>query len=711
MKSVKKLFKSTPFMLAIIALIISLAGCALQPKPKPPVAKIMPLADTLFGDIRVDNYYWLRDRGKPEVIAYLEAENAYTDAIMKHTEGLQDVLYNEMESRIKQTDMEVPVKIDDYYYYSRTEEGKQYKIYCRKKGSLDAVEEVMLDPNVLAGKRQFFDIGSYSVSDDQNMLAYTVDTTGSEIYTVYFKNLATGATLSDQIINTDSEVIWAGDNATVFYTTLGETHQPNKAWCHKLGNNPADDNIVYEEYDETFYLGVSKTKSRKYIILSLEGKITSEMHYLPADQPEGAFKVIQPRVRGLEYYVEDHDGQFIIRTNDNALNFKVVAVSADNPAKQFWRDLLPYVDSVTVEDIDVFKDYLVVFERIKGLENIRIYNFKTGDDYFIDFPEPDYAIWGERNPDYNSELVRFDYTSFITPRSIYDYNMTTRQRELKKQYEVLGGYSPDNYQLERLYAQSNDSVMVPISLVYKKGMAKDGSSPVILHGYGAYGISSDPYFSSSQLSLLDRGFIVGIAHIRGGGELGQGWYDDGKLLEKKNTFIDFIACSDYLINAGYTSPGKIIAWDGSAGGMTVGAVANMKPNLFKAIIADVPFVDVLNTMLDASIPLTVLEYDEWGDPNQKDYYFYIKSYSPYDNVAAQNYPDMLILAGLNDPRVQYWEPAKWTAKLRATKTDTNTLLLKTNMGQGHLGASGRYDYLHDLAFEFAYVLDIFGMKK
>ena len=706
---VKSKLAGTAAISAIAA--ITIMSCGKPTPPTPPVAKVEPKADTLFGDVRVDNYYWLRDRGNPEVISYLEAENTYTAAMMKHTERLQDKLYKEMEARIKQTDMEVPVKIDNYYYYGRTEEGQQYKIYCRKKGSLDAAEEIILDPNVLAGDHKFYDIGSYAVSDNQNMLAYSVDTSGSESYTIYFKNLETGEMLPDQIDNTDNEVVWAADNATVFYATLGGAHQPDKAWRHKLGTDTSKDKMMYQEKDEAFYLGISKTKSRKYIILSLEGKITTENHYLPADNPTGSFKVIQPRTRGLEYYVDEHDGRFIIRTNSGALNFKIVSAPIDKPSIKYWQDLIPYDESVTVENFDVFKDYLVVFERIKGLENIKIFDFQTGQDYLVEFTEPDYTIWGQQNPDYNADFVRYGYMSFVTPRSIYDFNMATKERELKKQYEVLGGYNPDNYQLERVFAPSSDSVMVPISLVYKKGLVKDGSNPLILHGYGAYGITVDPYFSSSQLSLLDRGFIVGIAHIRGGGELGQGWYEDGKLLHKKNTFTDFIACTEHLIGEGYSSAGNVIAWDGSAGGMTVGAVANMRPDLFKAIIADVPFVDVLNTMLDPTIPLTVLEYDEWGNPHEEQYYFYIKSYAPYENVTAQDYPDMLVLAGLNDPRVQYWEPAKWTAKLRATKTGDHTLLLKTNMGQGHLGASGRYDYLHDLAFQYAYILDIFGMKK
>jgi len=677
----------------------------------PPIAKIEPKADTLFNDIRIDDYYWLRQRDNPDVIAYLKAENEYTDAKMKHTEKFQEKLYQEIISRIRETDIDVPEKIDDYFYYERTEEGKQYPFYCRKKGSPKAEEEILLDPNELAAGYEFYDIGSYSVSDDHNILAFAVDTSGAEQYTIFFKNLKTGTNLDEKIINTDLQVSWANDNSTVFYTTFDDIKRSDKLWRHKLGDKQADDVMVFHEPDEAFYLDIGKTKSKEYLLMTLGAKITSEVHYLDANNPTGRFKVIHPREHGLEYYVGEHDGKFIIRTNDKAKNFKVATVSTDKPAKKNWRDLIAHDDSVRIDNLELFKDYLVIFEKQRGLRQIRVKAFAGGKDYYIDFPEPVYHIWNTGNLEYNTKLLRFTYTSLVTPRSVYDYDMTTRQRELKKRYAVLGGYEPDNYQSERIFAKAEDGTMVPISIVYKKGMVKDGSNPLALDVYGAYGISENPYFSSSRLSLLDRGFIWGIAHVRGGSEMGEYWYDDGKFLKKKNTFTDLIACAEYLIAEEYTSANKLIIWGGSAGGLTVSAAANMRPDLFYAVIADVPFVDVLNTMLDETIPLTVAEYDEWGNPNNEDYYFYIKSYSPYENVEAKAYPNMLVKAGLNDPRVQYWEPAKWTAKLRALKTDNNILLLKTNMGAGHMGASGRYDYYREVAFNFAWLLNLFEIMK
>ncbi len=701
-------------LLTLAVLIIGLSlwlCCGPNQSAVPPIAKTEPKADTLFNDIRIDNYYWLRQRDNPDVMAYLEAENEYTDAKMKHTEDFQEKLYQEIIGRIQETDIDVPEKIDDYYYYKRTEEGKQYPFYCRKHGSLNADEEIFLDPNELAAGYEFYDIGSYSVSDDHNILAYAVDTSGAEEYTIYFKDLKTDSNLDDKIINTDLQITWANDDSTVFYTTLDDVRRSDKLWRHRLGNKQADDVMIFHEPDEAYYLDISKTKSKNYLIMTLGAKITSEVYYLDANNPTGKFKIIAPRKHGMEYYVSEHDGQFIIRTNDNAENFKIVSVSTANPAKKNWRDFIAYDDSVMIDDFMLFKDYLVVFERQRGLQQIRVKAFNTMDDYQIDFPEPTYYIWNTGNLEYNTKLLRFTYTSLVTPRSVYDYDMSTRQRELKKRYAVLGGYEPDNYQSERIFAKADDGTMVPISLVYKKGLEKDGSHPMVIDAYGAYGISENPYFSSSRLSLLDRGFVWGIAHVRGGGEMGEYWYEDGKFLKKKNTFTDLIACAEYLIAEKYASAHKLIIWGGSAGGLTMGAATNMRPDLFYGVIADVPFVDVLNTMLDASIPLTVAEYDEWGNPHNEDYYFYIKSYSPYDNVEAKPYPNMLIRAGLNDPRVQYWEPAKWTAKLRALKTDHNILLLKTNMGAGHMGASGRYDYYREVAFDYAWILDLFGIRE
>ena len=708
----KAIIKPALLTLILGAIVMLLFCCSQPPSYEPPVAKIVPKADTLFGDVRIDDYFWLRDRDNPEVMAYLEAENAYTDSMMKHTEKLQDELYNEMKSRIKETDMDVPEKMDDYYYYSRSEEGKQYKIFCRKHGSLEAPEEILIDPNVLAGDRSFYDIGAYSISDDHNLLAYTVDTTGAEHYTIYLKDLRTGSYLPDTLTETETDVIWANDNKTIFYSTLSDVSIPNKLWRHKLGESQAKDKMMYHETDDRYYLYAYKTKSKNFIILGLESKIDTEMHYLDANKPYGNFRVICQRETELEYYVDEHDGNFIIRTNaDGAKNYKLVSVSTKNPAKKNWKDFIAYRDTVKIENFETFDKYLAVFERVRGLEKIRILSFDKATDFYIDFPEPTYSVWASGNHNFKSDLIRFTYTSLVTPKSVYDYNMTDKKRELLKRYEVLGGYNPDDYQSERLFARAGDGVEVPISIVYKKGMKKNGNNPMILSGYGAYGISSDPYFTSTRLSLLNRGFIYGTAHIRGGGEMGQQWYEDGKFLKKKNTFTDYIAGAEYLIKEGYTSSKKLIAWDGSAGGLTVGAAANMRPDLFYAIVADVPFVDVLNTMLDPTIPLTVLEYDEWGNPEKEEYYWYIKSYAPYENVTAQEYPYMLIRCGLNDPRVQYWEPAKWTAKLRATKTDNKPLLFNIKMESGHMGSSGRYDYLKELAFEYAYMLDLFGIKK
>ncbi len=699
-------------LLILGALVMSMTDYSFAQQPEPPIAKIVPKADTMFGDIRVDNYFWMRDRDNPEVIDYLEAENAYTDAVMKHTEEFQEKLFEEIKSRIKETDVDVPVKIDDYYYYSRSEEGKQYKIYCRKKGSLDSPEQVLVDPNELAGDHKFFDIGAYSVSDDHNFIAYTVDTTGYENYTAYFKNLRTGKYLPDTITVCDNEVIWANDNKTVFYITFSEVNLPNKIWSHKLGEDTADDVMKYHEKDDRFYLYAYKTKSKSHIILGLSSKITSEVYYLDANKPNGDFKVISPRTKDLRYQVTERGGRFYILTNaDGAKNYKVVSVSVKDPARKNWTDFIAYRDEVKIEDFEEFKNYFVAFERIKGVVKVRVLSYNKETDYHIDFPESIYRVRAQDNEDINADLLRFYYMSYTTPRSIYDYNLKTKDRELLKQYEVLGDFNSDDYQAELIYAKAKDGVEVPVSFVYKKGLKKDGSNPMVLSGYGSYGISSDPYFSSIRLSLLNRGFIVGIAHIRGGGEMGEQWYEDGKFLKKMNTFTDFIACAEKLIQEGYTSKDKLIAWDGSAGGLTVGAVANMRPDLFYAIVASVPFVDVLNTMLDETIPLTVLEYDEWGNPNNEKYYWYLKSYSPYDNVAPHEYPYMLIECGLNDTRVQYWEAAKWAAKLRATKTDNKRLLLKTNMGAGHQGASGRYDYYKEIAFSYTWILDLFGLAK
>jgi len=691
--------------------ILTAFGCVKKQPPALPVAKVIPKVDTLNGEIRVDNYYWLRDKSNPEVIKYLEDENNYTKAIMQHTEKFQQKLYKEMLGRIKETDLTVPAREGDYYYYSSTEEGKQYRIYCRKKGHLEAAEEILVDVNKLAVGHEYCALAALLISPNQQLLAYTVDTTGGETYTLYIKDLKTGELLKDTIPDMSGSLEWANDNKTIYYSTLDETKRPYKLFRHTLGSNPIDDELIYHEKDQAYYLDISKTRSKTYLLMTLGSNTTTEVRYLKADNPAGEFKVIHPRQHETEYYISHHGDKFYICTNDNAKNFKLMEAPVSNPSHKNWKEVIPHRDSVKIDGVDAFKNHMVVYEREKGLKQMRVVDFTNNQSHYVEFPEPAYTFWPGDNREYNTSLLRFTYMSLITPRSVYDYNMDTETRELKKQYEVLGGYDPNQYQSERVFATASDGTEIPISMVYKKGMVKNGSNPLYLYGYGAYGMSMDAGFSSSRLSMLDRGFIFAIAHIRGGGEMGRYWYDQGKLLNKKNTFTDFIVCAEYLINENYTSRDKLVISGASAGGLLIGAVVNMRPDLFKAAIASVPFVDVINTMLDPSLPLTVTEYEEWGNPHDKKYYDYIKSYSPYDNVKAKNYPNMLITGGLNDPRVKYWEPAKMTAKLRAMKTDNNILLLKTKMAAGHGGASGRYDYLKDVAFRYVFILDLFGIKK
>ena len=664
----------------------------------------------MYEDIRIDNYFWLKERDNLKVIEYLHAENNYTKAMMKHTEEFQEKLYKELLGRIKETDMSVPEKIDNYYYYIRTEEDEQYPIYCRKKEKLDSPEEILLNLNLLSVGYNYYNLGIYKISPNHQLLAYSIDTTGSELYTLYIKDLNTGELLEDIISNIGYSFAWANDNKTFFYTLVDKAKRPYKLYRHLLGCNTEEDIEVYHEKDEKFWLYIYKTKSRNYLLMESSTHTTSEIAYLDANNPTLTFKIVHPRKFEMKYYLYHHNDKFFILTNYDAKNFKLMETSVINPSKENWKEVISHRDSVMLEGVDVFKDYLVVYEREKGLENIHITDLVNNETYYVDFPEPVYTFWSGRNSNYNSNLLRYTYMSLVTPKSVIDYNMSTKTQELKKQYEVLGGYESSNYQSERIFVQAKDSTKIPISLVYRKGMLKNGNNPLLLCGYGAYGENMEPYFSSNRLSLLDRGFIFAIAHVRGGGEMGKFLYEQGKLLNKKNTFTDFIACSEYLIKKGYTSSDKLIISGGSAGGLLVGAVINMRPNLYKAVIADVPFVDVLNTMLDPTLPRTILEYEEWGNPNEEEYYDYIKSYSPYYNVEAQYYPNILINAGFYDTRVSYWEAAKWTAKLRAMKTDNNILLLKTNMGAGHMGYSGRYDYLKDKAFDYAFILDIFGIN-
>lgn len=687
--------------LGLLVLVLTLHNCPYR-QPQPPVAPIKPHATIVHGDTLIDNYFWMRERENPEVIQYLEAENRYTEEVMAPTRKLQKRLFREMRRRIKETDISVPAKRDDYYYYTRTEKGKQYPIYCRKRGGLEAPEEIILDQNRLAAGHKYLHLGVFDVSPDHRYLAYSIDTKGSEEYTIYFKDLTSGSLLPDTIANTSYGFAWANDNATVFYTTLDAIKRPERLWRHKIGSSVKEDQVLYTEPDEKYNVGIERSRSGQYLFLVLNSNITTEWHFLDANRPNEQFALIAPRKEGVEYYVDHRGDQFYILTNEEAVNFRLMQTSVATPQRANWRELIAHRPQVMLDGIDLFQDHLVIYEREQGLKKVRIFNFNDKRTSFIPFPDPVYTFDPVGNLEFKTASLRLRYTSLVTPAMTVDYDLNTLASTVQKQEEVRG-YHPADYVSERIYATAGDGTSIPISVVYKRGLVKDGSHPLYLYGYGSYGSTTEPRFSSHRLSLLDRGFVYAIAHIRGGGELGRTWYEDGKWLKKKNSFTDFIACAEYLIQERYTNPDKLVIAGGSAGGLLMGAVVNARPDLFKVVVAHVPFVDVLNTMLDPSIPLTVAEYDEWGNPNQIAYYRYIKSYSPYDNVAPKAYPAMLITAGLNDPRVAYWEPAKWTAKLRATKTDSNLLLLKTDMGKGHFSASGRYDYLKELAFEYAFI--------
>jgi oligopeptidase B len=673
------------------------------------VARVNPKVHTLHGETRVDDYFWLRDRSDPEVIAYLEAENSYTAAVMRHTEALQEHLYHEMRGRIKETDLSVPERVDEYFYYTRTESGGQYPILCRKRGSLEAAEEVLLDQNPLAAEHTYFKVGGSEVSPDHRFLAYSVDTSGAEEFTLYVKDLATGELLVESLGSTSPGVAWANDSRTLFYIALDSARRPCRLYRHTIGTSFSTDSLVYFEPDESFFLDVNHTRSRRYLLLDIASHSTSEVRFLDADQPEASFQIVQQREPGIEYSVTHHDGYFFITTNDSAPNFRLVRAPVNGPSKANWSLVLPYRPAVKIDAVDAFRGHLAVYEREDGLRRIRVLDLASGEEHLIPFPEPVYTVRAHANPEFETTLLRFTYTSLVTPSSVVEYDMASRNWTVRKQTEVLGGYDPWRYRSERVFAPAPDGERVPVSLVYRLPLQLDGTRPLLLNGYGAYGLSYDPAFSSNMLSLLDRGFVVAIAHIRGGEEMGRGWYESGKLMNKRSTFTDFIACAEHLLAEGYTSSDRLAINGGSAGGLLMGAVANLRPDLFRVVMAEVPFVDVVNTMLDASLPLTVIEYDEWGNPHDATAYGYIRSYSPYDNIEPKAYPHMLVTAGLNDPRVAYWEPAKWTAKLRATKTDTNRLLLRVNMGAGHGGASGRFDFLREIAFKYAFMLDVLGL--
>jgi oligopeptidase B len=678
----------------------------------PPVAKVAPVELEKHGDVRVDYYYWLKERDNPEVIDYLNAENAYTDAVMAHTKELEEALFKEIKGRIKQNDESVPYKLDDYYYYSRYEDGKEYPFYCRKKGSLDAEEQIMLDVNAMAEGHEFCSVRGRKISSGQDLLAYAVDTIGRRIYTARFKNLDTGEILEDEIPKVTGGMAWANDNKTLFYARQDPTTLRSfQIYKHVLGTDPSQDPLVYEETDDTFSCYVWKTKSKKFLVIGSFHTLSSEMRYLEANDPDGSFTVFLQREHDHEYSVDHYQDRFYIRTNWEAKNFRLMETPIDKTDKSHWQDVIPHRDDVLVTDFEIFKDFLVVEERENGLTRIYTSPWAGGDGHYLDFGEPAYTAYISTNPAFETTLVRYVYSSMTTPRSTFDYDMVSREKTLKKQDEVLGGFDSNHYTTERLYTTARDGVKVPISLVYRKGVAKTGDNPLLLYAYGSYGYSMDASFSASRLSLLDRGFIYAIAHVRGGEEMGRWWYEDGKLLKKKNTFTDFIDCAEHLIAEKYTSSGRLYAAGGSAGGLLMGAILNMRPDLFDGVIARVPFVDVITTMLDDTIPLTTSEYDEWGNPNDKTYYDYMLSYSPYDNVEAKDYTNILVTTGLHDSQVQYFEPAKWVAKLRATKTDDNRLLLKTNMDAGHGGASGRYKRYKETAFQYAWLLDLAGCRE
>ena len=680
----------------------------------PPTAKVKDTILEKHGDKRNDPYYWLKDRENPEVIDYLTKENEYYDKVTAHTKAFQKDLFEEMKSRIKEDDESVPYLYNGYYYMTRFEKGQNYPIYSRKKGSLDAKEEIIFDCNEMAKGHSYFNLSGVSVSEDNKWVAFGVDLVSRRQYNIQIKNLETNEILSDKIENTTGGATWASDNKTLFYVKNDvKTLRSDKIYRHTLNSNGNKDVMVYEEKDDTFNTFVYKEKSKKYLVIGSSSTLTNEYQILESDNPTGKFRYFQKRVRGLEYGISHFGDSFYIVTNkDKATNFKLMKTSENSTSKENWIDIIPHRKETLLEGIDIFKNYLVVEERTNGLHRIQIRPWNGVGAYYLPFESETYSAYTTTNPDFDTDILRYGYQSLTTPSSVIDFNMKTKEKTVLKEQEVLGGkFDKKNYVEERIWATAKDGTKIPISIMYRKGMKKDGNNPVLQYAYGSYGYSMDAYFSSSRLSLLDRGFIYAIAHIRGGEDLGREWYEDGKLLKKMNTFTDFIDCSKYLIQEKYTSPKHLYAEGGSAGGLLMGVVVNIAPELYNGVIAQVPFVDVVTTMLDDTIPLTTGEYDEWGNPNDKTYYDYMMSYSPYDNVVAQNYPNMLITTGLHDSQVQYWEPAKWVAKLRTKKTDKNILLLNTNMDAGHGGASGRFEALKETAKEFSFLLDLEGIVK
>ena len=678
----------------------------------PPVAEKIKKELIANGDARIDYYYWMNQREDPKVTDYLMAENAYTDTILSDVKDFREKLFTEILGRIKQTDESVPYIIRGYYYYYRYEQGKEYPIHCRKKDNLDAPEEILIDVNEMAKGHTYCQVAGLQVSPDNKLLAYGIDTVSRRLYLVKIKDIASGKFFDDALPDTAGSVAWANDTETLFYTLKNtETLREDKIMKHKLGTPVSEDTEVFFEKDEAFNTYVYKSKSRKYIMIASSSTVSNEYQFLDADKPTESFKVIQPRERNLEYSVDHFGENFYIRTNLNATNFRLMETPVNNPGRDHWKEVISHRPDVLIDGFEIFRDYLVVSERKNATIQLRVIKWNDKSEHSVSFDEEVYEAGIDNNPEFESDLLRFNYSSLTTPNSFYDYNLISRDRKLLKRQEVIGDFNPENYQSKRMFALVPDGTKIPISIVYKKGIQLNGNNPLLLYGYGSYGISIDPYFSSVRLSLLDRGFVFAIAHIRGGQELGRQWYEDGKLMKKKNTFTDFIACAEHLINEKYTNHQKLFAMGGSAGGLLMGAIVNLRPDLFKGIVAAVPFVDVMTTMLDESIPLTTGEYDEWGNPNTKESYEYMKSYSPYDNVAAKEYPNMLVTTGLHDSQVQYFEPAKWVAKLRELKTNQNLLLLHINMEAGHGGASGRFERYRETALEYAFFFKLLGIKE
>lgn len=706
--------------LLVSCVCVIFAGNAQTSKPQmsvkitPPSAAIKPKTLEKHGDVRTDNYYWLNERENKEVIDYLNKENDYYKQSTAHTDKLKADLFLEMKGRIKEDDSSVPYFYNGYYYITRFEKGKDYPIYSRKKSSMDAKEEILFDCNELAKGHSYFNLGGLNISEDNKWVAFGIDTVSRRQYTIQVKNLETNEILPLKIENTTGGSTWAGDNKTLFYTRKDAvTLRSDKIYKHKMGTDVKADVLVFHEKDDTYNTFVYKEKSKKYLVIGSGSTLTSEYRILDAKKPDGEFKIFQPRTRGLEYSIAHYGDKWYIVTNkDKATNFKLMTTPETATAKENWKDLIPHRKDVLLEDIEIFKNYLVVTERNNGLYKIRIMPWSGKGEYYLPFESETYTAGTTTNVDFDTEILRYSYQSLATPSSVIDFNMKTKEKKVLKEQQVLGGkFDKNNYAEERVWATAADGTKIPISIVYRKGIKKDGKNPLLLYAYGSYGASMDAYFSSIRLSLLDRGFIYAIAHIRGGEDLGRDWYENGKLLKKKNTFTDFIDCSKFVIAEKYTSPEHLYAEGGSAGGLLMGAIVNMAPQLYHGVIASVPFVDVVTTMLDDSIPLTTGEYDEWGNPNDKQYYDYMKSYSPYDNVIAQKYPNMLVTTGLHDSQVQYWEPAKWVAKLRTVKTDSNQLYLDTNMEAGHGGASGRFEALKEVAKEYSFLLDLEGIKN